>query len=95
MASQAGKQIIIMHTLPNISRSKDNQTVNFGWFIECNMRDIFLEKPYTKCGKGTGLRISKKSKLSISRGHQFEHLHNLFLLYVQVQNYQSILKLRC
>ena len=38
-----------MHILPNISRSKSNQTTKFGQFIECNMRNIFLEKSYIKC----------------------------------------------
>ena len=53
--------------LPNISRSKGNQTMKFGQLIEYNMRDIFVEKSYTKCGKDTIPRpLSKKSKLSIS-----------------------------
>ena len=29
---------------------KGNRTMKFGQFIECNMRNIFLEKSYTKCG---------------------------------------------
>ena len=33
--------------LPNISRSKGNQPVNFRQLIEYNMRNIFLEKSYT------------------------------------------------
>ena len=36
--------------MPNISRSKDNQVMTFGQLIKCNMRNIFIEKPYTKCG---------------------------------------------
>ena len=56
-----------MHMLPNISRSKDNQTMKFGQFIECNMRNIFLEKSYTKCDGETSPRpFSEKLKLSIS-----------------------------
>ena len=94
MTPQAGKQVIMMHTLPNISRSNGNQTMKFGHFIEYNMRNIFLEKSYTKCHAGTGLRTSKKSKLSISQGHQSEHLFSLFLLYALVENYQNILKRR-
>ena len=58
MMSQARKQINMMHTLPNISRSKGNQTMKFIQFIEY-MRNIFLEKSYTKCGAGTGLRTFK------------------------------------
>ena len=78
MTSKAGKQIIMMHTLCSISRSKGNETIKFGHFIEYNMRNNFLEKSYTKCGTGTGLRTSKKSKLSISQGHRSEQLYNLF-----------------
>ena len=33
----------------NISRSKGNQITKFGHLIECNMRNIFLEKSYIKC----------------------------------------------
>ena len=31
MTSQTGKQVIKIHILPNISRSKDNQTMNLTW----------------------------------------------------------------
>ena len=56
-----------MHMLPNISRSKDNQTMKFGQLIECNMRNIFLEKSYTKCdGEASPRPFSEKLKLSIS-----------------------------
>ena len=50
MATQPGNQTIAIHILPNISRSKDNQTMKLGNFIEYNMRNIFLEKSYTKRG---------------------------------------------
>ena len=56
-----------MNILPNISRSKDNQTLKFVQLIECNMRNIFLEKSYTKWGGETSSRpFSEKLKLSIS-----------------------------
>ena len=56
-----------MHIFPDISRSKGNQTIKFGQLIEYNMRNIFLEKSYTKCGGETIPRpFSKKSKLSLS-----------------------------
>ena len=42
---------IIIHILPNILRSKGNETMKFGELIECNMRNIFLEKSYTRCGE--------------------------------------------
>ena len=64
-----------IHILPNISRSKDNQTMKFGHLIEYNMRNIFLEKSYTKCGGGLVPRpFYKKSKLSISLDQQPETL---------------------
>ena len=50
MTSQTIQQIIIIHIFSNISRSKGNQTIKFGQLIEYNMKNIFLEKSYTKCG---------------------------------------------
>ena len=53
--------------LRNISRSKGNQTMKFGQLIDCNMRNIFLEKSYTKSNGETSPRpFSEKLKLSIS-----------------------------
>ena len=67
MMSQPSYQTIVIHILPNISRSKGNQTMKFGQLIECNMRNVFLEKSYTKCGGETSPRpFSEKLKLSIS-----------------------------
>ena len=67
MTSQPGSQIIAIHILPNISRSKGNQMMKFGQLIEYNMRNISVEKSYTKCAGETIPRpLSKKSKLSIS-----------------------------
>ena len=41
--------------------------MKFSQLIECNMRDIVLEKSYTKCGRETSPRpFSEKLKLSIS-----------------------------
>ena len=67
MSSQPGKQTIALQILPNISRSKDNQTMKFDQLIKYNIRNIFLEKSYTKCGGETiPTPCFKKSKLSIS-----------------------------
>ena len=55
------QQTIVIHILPNISRSKDSQTVKFGQLIECNIRSIFLEKSYTKCGRETSPRLFLKN----------------------------------
>ena len=67
MASQLGSQSFAIHMLINISRSKTNQTMKFGQLLEYNMRNIFFEKPYIKCGGETIPRsFSKKSKLFVS-----------------------------
>ena len=42
MFSQPGLQAIAIHILPNISQSKENQTVKFGQLTEYNKRNIFL-----------------------------------------------------
>ena len=63
MTSQPGLQTIAMHIFTNISRSKGNQAMKFGQLIEYNMRNTFLEKSYTKCGRETIPRpFSRKSK---------------------------------
>ena len=48
MTSKDGKQRIVIHILPNISRSEGNKTIKFGQVIEYNPRNIFLEKLFTK-----------------------------------------------
>ena len=77
MMSQPGKQISTIHILPNFSRSKGNQTIKFGQLIKCNIRNIYLEKSYTKCGGETSLRpFSEKSKLNISLDQQSKVLYS-------------------
>ena len=49
MKSQTGKQIFAILTLPNTSGSKGNHTKKFYQLIEYNMRNIFVQKSYTKC----------------------------------------------
>ena len=72
--------------MPNISRSKGNQTIEFGQFIEYNIRKIFLKKLFTKCGGETILRpFSKKVKLSISLHQKSGALYSLFLLYAKLK----------
>ena len=67
ITSRPGKQTIVIQIFPNISPSKDKQTMKFGQLIECNMTNIFLEKSCTKCGGETIPRpFSEKSKLGIS-----------------------------
>ena len=75
MMSQTEQQFITIHILPNISRSKSNQTINFGQLLEYNMRNNFLEKSFTKGGRESSPRpFKEKSKLSIFLDQQFEML---------------------
>ena len=69
MTSQPGSQTIGIQILPNISRSKRNQTMRFGQLIinKYNMRNISVEKSYKKSGGETIPRpFSIKSRLNIS-----------------------------
>ena len=64
--------------------------MKFGQLIECNMRNIFLEKSYTKYGGETIPRpYFKKSKLSISLDQYSKVLHILFLLFAKLTTVQS------
>ena len=67
MVSKPGQQTIAIYILPNISRTECNQTMKIGQLIELIMRNIFIEKSYTKYGEETvSRRFSKNTKLSIS-----------------------------
>ena len=79
--------------MPNISRSKDSQTLKFGQLIDCNTRSIFPEKSCTKCAGETIPRpFSKKSILSISLDQYFKVLQFAMIL-CQVEGYLKISKL--
>ena len=43
MTSETGRQIATTHIMPNISRSKDNQTIKLGQLIEYKVRNAFLK----------------------------------------------------
>ena len=57
MTSQPGKQTITMHILPNISRSKGNQTTKFGSLIQYIKRNI-LQKIMQKVREGDSFQTS-------------------------------------
>ena len=64
MTSQPGKQTIAIHILPNISRSKGNQTMKLDQLIEYNKKIIVLQKLCRKWGRQTNskpLSIFQKS----------------------------------
>ena len=64
--------------------------MKFGQLIDCNMKNIFLEKSYTKCNKETSPRpFSEKSKLSKSLDQQSKVLYSLFLLYAKLRTIET------
>ena len=79
MTSQPGLQTITIHIFTNILRSKGNPAMKFRQLTEYNVRNIFLENSYTKCGRETIPRpFSKKSKLSLSLDQYSKVLYILF-----------------
>ena len=79
-----------IHILTNISRTKGNQAIKFIQLIVHNMRNIFLEKSYTKCdGETISRPFSKKSKLSISLDQDSKVLYILFLLFAKLRTIES------
>ena len=80
MTSQPGKETVIVHIFPNISRIKDIEKIKYGHLIEYNMRNFFLEKSYTKCDQDwTYLGINNLEFYTVC-----------FILYIE-----NILKLSC
>ena len=58
--------------------------MKFDQLIAYNVRNIFLEKSYTKYDGQTSLRLfSKKLKLSISLDHESKFSYSLFLFYAK------------
>ena len=75
MTPHIGQKISIIHILSNISRSKENRQRQFYQLLDYNMRNIFLEIPYTKCGGEASPRLFlKKSKFMISPREQSKML---------------------
>ena len=98
MTSRTGQQIITIHISFNIARTKNSKTMKFGQIEEYNTKNIFLGKSYTKCeGEATSRPFYEKSKNQhwAYSGSTIWNVINLFLLYVQVEVYRNILKLRC
>ena len=85
MTLQPEKQIIAIHILSNIPINKGKTQV-MEQKMEYKMRNISLEKSYTKRGRKTISRpFSKKSKLSISLNQYSKFLYSLFLLYAKLR----------
>ena len=62
MTPQPGQQTIAIHIFTSISRSNSNQAIKCGQLIDYNMRNIFLEKSYTKWGRETIPRPFSKTQ---------------------------------
>ena len=60
--------------------------MKFGQLVEYNMRNIFVEKSYTKyAGETIPRPLSKNSKLSISLDQYCKVLTSLFLLHANLR----------
>ena len=59
MTSQPGKQTIAIHISTNISRNKDNRTMQFDQLIEYNTRNIFLKKNHAE---NLGISLDQQPK---------------------------------
>ena len=60
--------------------------MKLGQLINDNMRNIFLEKSYARCGGETSPRpFPERFKLSVSMEQQSKVLYSLFLLYAKLR----------
>ena len=64
--------------MPNILRSKGNLTMKFCQLIDYNIRIIFIEKWYTKCGGETNIELLKKTKRGLELVSLPHFLHNFW-----------------
>ena len=79
MTSQPGKQTVTIHILPFISRRKET------W-------ETFFLKNHTQINV---VKLFPDNFPLLSLDQQSKVLYTLFLLYIQVEGYRNILKLRC
>ena len=87
MASHPEWKTIVIHIMTIIWRIKGNQTITFGQLIGYNLRNIFLEKPYTKFGGETSPRpFFEKLKFTISLNQKSKVLYCLFLLCAEMRS---------
>ena len=86
MTLQPSQQAIAIHILTKFSSSTGNQATQFGQIIEYNIKNIFIQKSYSKCcGEAIPRTFSKKLNLSISLNQWPKVLSSLFLLYVKLR----------
>ena len=59
ITSQTGKQVITIHILPNISRSKGNQAIRLDQLLKYSLRYTFHQKSWRKwCSKTSSRPLS-------------------------------------
>ena len=98
MTARRRNQAIIMHMLPNISRSKGNQTMKFGQLIEYNMKNVFLGKSYSeKLFLDHFLKNQNWGYLWINslKFWTIFLVSQVVVFYLEVEDYRNILKLSC
>ena len=82
--------------LPNISRSKDNQTMAFGLILEYNMRNIFSWKIINKMWwRNYSQTLFQKIKIGNISGSIFESFIKFVVIICQFEGYRNILNLSC
>ena len=80
MTSKTGKQIITIHILPNISRSKGNKIMKFGQFINVTWKIPFSKNYTLNVVENLVPDLFLKNQLfTISLDQQSEILSSLFV----------------
>ena len=70
--------------------------MKFGQLIECNVRNIFLQKVFTKCdGKTSPRPFSKTIKIEHISGSIVNSFIQFAFVVWQAEGQQNILKLSC
>ena len=69
--------------------------MKFGHLVEYYMRNIFLEKPYIKCGEKLVLDLFLKIEIEHISGSTLWSFTQFVFIVCQVKDYRNILKLRC
>ena len=96
MTLETGQQIITIHTLFNISSSQCNQAMKIGQLIEYNIRNIFIEKLYTKYGGEASPRpFHKNQNWTYLWTNSLKCYKVCFYCMFKSKIYQNIFKRKC
>ena len=83
-----------MYILPDSSWSKRNKTLKFGQLTEYDLRSIFFEKRAQNMIEKLVPELFLKNQIQLYLWVNSLEVHAVFLLYVEVEDYQNILKWR-